>query len=322
MYKLFVSLIIAMLWSACGDEQETQTPPTPDAVNIQTIQVPAFDEQKAYDYIAKQISFGHRIPGTAAHKKCAEWLIAEMKQLADTVYIQEAIVLQKATNKKYPITNIIGSFNPQQINRVLLLAHWDSRPWADEDATQPDKPILAADDGASGVAVLLAIANHLKHAKPEMGVDLLLVDAEDLGKSEWGDESYCLGSQYWSLQPHVAGYRAQYGICLDMVGAKGAMFPIEAHSDYYAPNLVKTIWQTGNQLGYSDYFRYSKAGPITDDHVFVNKNLNIPTVDIIHVNPFGGFGDHWHTHKDNLDVIDKKTLKAVGQTVLHVIYHL
>lgn len=284
------------------------------------VSVPNFDAGKAYAHIEKQLSFGPRVPGSAAQEKCAAWMEAELRALADTVYVQRAEVHQPGSGKNYPAINIIASFNPSAQRRLLLLAHWDSRPWAEEDPKDPNKPILAADDGGSGVGVLLEIAARLREQKPGIGVDILLVDAEDVGKSEWGDDSYCLGTQHWAMNPHIPGYRAEGGICLDMVGARGAQFPLEGYSQTYAPDLQRRVWDTGNRLGYSDFFRYTRGGAITDDHVVVNEIARIPCIDIIHLRPNGGFGEHWHTHQDDLSVIDQATLKAVGQTVLQVIY--
>ncbi|HNB80957.1 MAG TPA: M28 family peptidase, partial [Chitinophagaceae bacterium] len=203
---------------------------------------------------------------------------------------------------------------------VLLLSHWDSRPWADEDKTDKNKPIDAADDGASGVGVLLEIATHLKQQAPMVGVDMLLVDAEDVGKSEWGEDSYCLGTQYWAANKHIPGYQAMFGICLDMVGAKGAQFPLETYSKNMAGSIQKEIWETAARIGFSSYFPYAESAAITDDHVTINQKAGIPCVDIIYLKPDGRFGDHWHTHNDRLDIIDTGTLKAVGQTVMEVIY--
>jgi hypothetical protein len=244
----------------------------------------------------------------------------EFKKYADTVYIQKANVKQPVSEKTYPAINVIATFNPQATERILLLAHWDSRPWADQDTVNKEKPIMAADDGASGVAVLLEIASKIKLQKPKVGVDILLVDVEDAGKTEWTEESYCLGTQHWAKNPHVAGYKAKFGICLDMVGARGAQFPMETFSHNYAPDAQRMIWDVGNRLGYSDYFRYDLSSQITDDHVVINEIAQIPCVDIINLKPGGGFGDHWHTHQDNISIIDKATLKAVGQTVLQVLY--
>lgn len=312
-------LLATSLLVAC-DDTTNQSSGTQDTEITAKPVVPIFDADNAFQYIAKQVSFGPRVSGSTAHAQCAAWMIQELKQYADTVYEQRGSIKQATTNKTYPVVNIIASFQPQLSQRILLLAHWDSRPWADEDIANTNAPIDAADDGASGVAVLMEIARHLKATAPLLGVDIMLVDVEDVGKSEWGDRSYCLGTQYWGANPHIPSYKASWGACLDMVGARGAQFPLEGYSNQYAPDVQKRIWDIANRIGYSDYFRYIRGATITDDHLFVNELNGTPTIDIIHVKPHGGFGSHWHTHADNLQVIDKNTLKAVGQTMLHAIY--
>lgn len=315
-WALSLSLVLEISCNDAPNNNSASKEPQPEKT---IVQAPVFNAQQAYQYIVEQVAFGPRVPGTTAQKKCADWLIHNFKQRVDTVYVQQAKVSQPISNKTYPCYNIIGSINPQATDRLLILAHWDSRPWADEDSRDQNKPIDAADDGASGIAVMLAMADAMKNNKPNIGIDFLCVDVEDVGKSEWTDESYSLGTQYWARNPHVAGYKARWGICLDMVGAKGAQFPLEAFSKNYAPEIQKQIWDIANKLGYSSYFVYSDAGAITDDHVPVNEILHIPTVDIIHLQATG-FGAHWHTHNDNIQIIDKATLQAVGQTVLQTIY--
>lgn len=310
-----------LLLSACDTEVKNDVS-TNTVENLKP--APTFNEENAYQYVVEQCKIGPRYPGSPGQKKCADFISAELKKYCDTVFIQNTIVSQPISNKKYPCINIIGAINPQAPYRILLLCHWDSRPWADQDSTKKEQAIIAADDGASGVAVLLEIAKAIKEAnqKPEnVGIDLLFVDAEDVGKTEWGELSYCLGTQYWAKNPHVVAYKAAYGICLDMVGAQGATFPLEANSKQYAPEVQENVWKIGNQLGYSNYFLYQNVyGGITDDHLVVNTNANIPTIDIINYHPEKGFANHWHTHQDDIHIIDKKTLKAVGQTVLQVIY--
>lgn len=319
-----ISLLILssclLQFTACNNEEPTTTT-TSETPTKAVVNAPVFDANNAYKLIETQVAFGPRVPGTAAQTKCAVWIESEIKKYVDTVYIQKTIVTQPISNKKYPCINIIGSLNPTATQRVLLLAHWDSRPWADQDTKDQTKPIDAADDGASGVAVMLEIAAKLKQQKPTIGVDFLFVDVEDVGKTEWTDESYCLGTQYWAKNPHAANYKAKFGICLDMVGAKGAQFPLEAFSKNYAPDAQKQIWDIGNRLGYSTYFSYSDGGSITDDHIPVNEIAKIPCVDIINLQ-YNSFGTHWHTHNDNINIIDKNTLKAVGQTVLQTLYEV
>lgn len=320
MKKIVWSCFFTLVLFSCEDK--TTEPVTVDNTPVKpSISVPNFNADSAFVSIEKQVAFGPRVPGSPAQQKCAAFLIEEMKKQADTVYVQKTKVLQPISNKTYPCINIIGSINPSATNRILLLAHWDSRAWADEDTHDQQKPIDAADDGGSGVAIMLEIARQLKANRPKnVGVDFLLVDVEDMGKTEWSGESYCLGTQYWAKNPHVPGYHARFGICLDMVGAKGAMFPLEGYSKTHAGEVQQQIWDAANRIGYSSYFVYQDAGYIEDDHVPVNEIIHIPCVDIIHLKYPNGFGPHWHTHNDNINIIDKNTLKAVGQTVLQVIY--
>lgn len=308
------------LWVACNDTPKNEDTTNNTTTTAPAVTAPVFDAQAAFAHVQKQVDFGPRVPGSTAWKQCGNWLVEAFKAVSDTVYVQETTVTQPGSNKTYPCKNIIAAINPNATDRILILAHWDSRPWADEDVNNTDKPIDAADDGASGVAVMLEMARCIKTQNPNKGIDFLLVDTEDVGKSEWGEKSYCLGSQYWGMNPHVPNYKARWGACLDMVGAKGAQFPLEGYSNYYAPDIQKKIWDTGNRLGFSDYFRYIQGGQITDDHVVVNETRGIPTVDIINLQPGGGFGKHWHTHNDNVSIIDPATMKAVGQTLLQVIY--
>jgi glutaminyl-peptide cyclotransferase len=213
--------------------------------------------------------------------------------------------------------------NPAAKSRVLLLCHWDSRGFADMDSVKANqsKPILAADDGASGVAVLLEIARAIRQKKLDIGVDILFADVEDMGKDEYGNDSYCLGTRHWAKNPHYYGYTANYGICLDMVGAKGATFLIEQQSKMIAGDWQNKVWNTANRLGHTSYFLYQDGGAITDDHMEINNYARIPCIDIINLNSNGGFAPHWHTQQDNMDIIDKNTLKAVGETVLGVLYN-
>jgi len=226
--------------------------------------------------------------------------------------------------------NIIASFGPPENNRILLGAHWDSRPYADHD---PDPvnfntPIDGANDGASGAGVLLEVARLLGNKPPPVGVDIILFDAEDYGPPETlqtdknSSDEWGLGSQYWAKNPHRPGYFARYGILLDMVGAADATFLMEGVSMEYASDIVRKVWDIGNQIGYSSYFLYQQGGYITDDHYYVIRYRNIPMIDIIHLDPAAesGMYAYWHTVHDNLDKIDRSTLKAVGQTLLTVIY--
>lgn len=282
-----------------------------------------FNGDSAYLLVKQQVDFGPRVPGSAGHTKCHNYLVNHFKKYADTLYLQNSTA-KTFDKKNIPVKNIIAAFNPQKTKRILLCAHWDTRPFADQDTKDKDKPILGANDGASGVAVLMEITKNLAKQKPDIGVDIILFDAEDWGDpSGQSEDSYCLGSQYWGNNLHVPNYKADFGILLDMVGAPNAMFGFESYSMSRASNIVSLVWETAANAGYDNYFKNFNRGGITDDHFYIMKLTNIPTIDIIDFDPTSEsrFGKYWHTHNDNMDAIDAKTLKAVGQTVQNVVYN-
>ncbi len=291
-----------------------------------TIQKPTFSSDSAFHFIAQQLSFGSRVPGTAAQQQCAAYFENKFKSYGASVVMQRTNVVVYS-GKSVPCINIVASYNTDVKRRLLLCTHWDSRPFADRDDSAVAKPILAADDGASGAAILLEIARQLQQKNPQIGIDILLLDVEDYGQPEYelnqkqGD-FYCLGTQYWSKNPHVPNYTAENGILLDMVGAKGATFTLEGVSMQYAPAFMKQVWRSAAQLGYSNYFVNDLTDQIIDDHYYINTLANIPTIDIINrtYTTKTGFASHWHTHQDNINIIDKQTLQAVGETVLATIF--
>lgn len=313
---------ISLVLFSCGNgntklENNTSQTATPSVVT------PDFIADSAYASIQKQLSFGARVPGTPAQKQCADWMASQLSVVCDSVYRQD-VTVKGGDGKMLPCYNVIGAINPQASRRILLVTHWDSRPWADQDVTDKDKPVMAADDGASGVGVLIELARAIKTKglSKDLGIDIFFTDVEDYGKDVWGENSYCLGTQYWALHPHVPNYKADFGILLDMVGAKGAQFPMEGISAKYAGAIQQQIWQAAASAGYSSYFRFTEGPMITDDHLPLNQMTGIKTVDIIHLtdNQQKPFAPHWHTHADDIQIIDKATLKAVGQTILYVIY--
>lgn len=327
-------LLVSVIFILSCNEGEKKIPRLPPAaispdVKKEWIAPPDFNADSAYSFIKKQVDFGPRVPGTEAHKKCGQYLEKKLKEYGMEVIVQEAD-LTVFTGKKVPAKNIIGQFDKANPNRVMLFAHWDSRPFADRDRENRNKPIEAANDGGSGVAVLLEIARQLQQysTKPSVGVDILFFDVEDYGQPQETmvqdkSDTWCLGSQYWARNPHVNNYSPAYGILLDMVGAGDAVFPKEGHSMHYAPAVVEKVWKTAERLGYQKYFINNRDyRGITDDHYYVNTLAHIPSIDIIHYNPhLMDFGSFHHTHSDNMSIIDKETLKAVGQTVLDVVYN-
>lgn len=320
--KLFFLLFILIGFStACKKDKPTKSNTTVKP----TVKVPAFDGGGAYDYVAKQVAFGPRVPGTATHVACKDWLVSEFESLGATTQIQEfkANFFEVKNAASY---NIIASINPKARKRVLIAAHWDSRLVADKDDKDQKKPIDGADDGGSGVGVILQLAKTIKDNPINMGVDFILFDAEDNGQEgeSFEETSWCQGSKYWSLQKHDKNYRADFGILLDMVGAKNARFPLEGISRHFAKNLQDKIWTLAGRMGYGDLFQKVPHGQITDDHYFVNQT-GIKMVDIINLPGAPGgeedsFGHYHHTHEDNMDNIDKEVLRKVGQVVTAVLY--
>ena len=320
---LFVSLLLIL--SSCskpGKQVQSETV-------SKTVAVPEFSADSAYKFVKQQVDFGPRVPNSAVHKACAEYLENSLKQFGAKVIVQEAD-LKAFDGNILKAKNIIGSFNPENETRVLLFSHWDSRPWADHDANKNNHktPVLGANDGASGVGVLLEIARVLNKQKLDIGVDIIFFDAEDYGAPEnlattENEDSWCLGTQYWAKNMHVPGYRARYGILLDMVGAPQAKFYREQISDYYAKQVVDKVWSQASSLGFGNYFINESGGGVTDDHVYVNQLAGIPSIDIIHYDPnaASGFASYWHTTNDTMENIDKSTLQAVGITLLNVIYN-
>jgi Zn-dependent M28 family amino/carboxypeptidase len=291
---------------------------------------PTFDADSAYKFIADQVNFGPRVPGSKAHSKCATWLENILLNFGAKVTIQN-FKTRTYDNVTRSGKNIIGSFNPEVGKRVLLMAHWDSRPFADHDdnAELHNTPIDGANDGASGVGVLLEMARQFQIKNPETGVDIILFDIEDWGPPHemqitYDEEYWGLGSQYWSKNPHEYGYSASFGILLDMVGAKNAEFSREYHSDREARFVVDLVWNTASDMGYGSVFIDEPGGQITDDHYFVNKYAKIPSIDIIHLDPSSknrSFFEHWHTINDKVEYIDKQSLQIVGDVMMNVVYN-
>jgi hypothetical protein len=320
--SLSVLALISVIWGCNKESKKNKktTAATEAKPPVYKQVSPAFNADSAYYFVQKQVDFGPRVTNSPEHKKCGDWIVSELKKYADNVIEQKALV-SNFDGKKLNIRNIIAEFNPTASKRILICTHWDSRPYADQDPNPANhtKPILAADDAASGVAVMIEMARQIKQQKPDIGIDFICFDAEDWGKSEHGDNSYCLGSQYWGANRHKPNYKANYGILMDMVGGIQAHFGWEGLSLQYAEPVVKNVWGLANQLGYSNYFFNEQLGGITDDHKYVTTLTGIPTIDIINYGN-AGFAPHWHTVNDNMSIIDRNTLKAVGQTLLEVIY--
>ena len=319
---IYIALSIAM-FIACGSQKNEQAK-TSEAVEQSVINKSAsieFNADSAYHYIERQVGFGPRVPNTEAHQKCSAWLSSELRRHGATVYKQKAN-LKAFDGTNLNATNIIGQFNEGADNRLLLLAHWDSRPWADADPNPNNHKtaVDGANDGASGVGVLLEIARLIGLQNTDKGIDILFLDAEDWG-TEGDDESWALGAKYFVNNPFKSGYHPSEAILLDMVGGHDAVFRREYFSEINAPTLVDKIWNIASQSGYANSFSNELGGAITDDHVEFIK-AGIPAIDIIEYNANSetGFNPTWHTTSDNMSGINRKTLKAVGQTITNYIF--
>ncbi len=320
--------IIILLAAGCDSDKDRKAGDKPEKPFASA---PQFSQDSAYGFVKEQVDFGPRVPSTPAHKEAGQWIVSKLKEYGGQV-IEQDFQATSFDGRPMELKNIIASFYPENPKRVLLAAHWDSRPFADKDDERKDEAIDGANDGASGVGVLLENARAIQQTPPPVGIDIIFFDGED-----WGNDTayqdyvavrdgwetwWCMGSQYWGKNPHQRNYSAYYGILLDMVGGKNAKFFIEGYSNKFPPSIVDKVWGMASKLGYSNYFVRRKGGAITDDHYYVNKLRNIPMIDIIPTDPVdGSFGSFHHTHDDNLELISEETLEAVGRTVLHVIYN-
>lgn len=333
-FTMFVATLALLLWtfSSCkGRAKKTERPDT-----IALAPAPEFVADSAMSFLQAQCDFGPRVPGSAAHTACGDWIMAKFKELGASVGEQRT-ELRGYDGQLMPCRNISASVRPEQSDRILITAHWDSRAWADNDPDEANhhKPVMAANDGASGVAVMLEMARVIMTQDLAFGVDFVCFDLEDQGTPQWveaemtddelADEGdyWCLGSRYWSEQAFATGYSARYAINLDMVGGRGTRFEMEGYSLYYASPLVNMLWHLAGQLGYGEYFPIRKSGYVTDDHVPVNQLAHIPAIDIIpHQNDGdSSFGPTWHTVNDTPEHIDPALLKAVGQTLIQLLYN-
>jgi glutaminyl-peptide cyclotransferase len=325
--RIRLFLLAATFYACVPEKKPEHTEEIKSKPAVPSRIAPDFKADSAYWFIEKQLSFGPRNPNSKGHKACGQWLLAELGKYADNVIEQKAI-LKAFDGTSLSSVNIIAEFNPRAAKRVLLCAHWDTRPFADQDQVRRNEPIPGANDGGSGVGILLEIARQLSMHQPSIGVDIILFDAEDYGQPDDSplpkqEDSWCLGSQYWGKNKHRKDYTAMYGILLDMAGGKDARFVWENTSVNFAEKILSKVWSVGNELGYGAHFNYFRKSGLIDDHLYVNQLTGIPTIDIIEHNiasPSETFHPSWHTHRDDISVIDKNTLKAVGQTVLEVIF--
>lgn len=324
MFKVNVIVLLIIVLFSCSSKNKKKSI---ESKKDSFVFTKPFNADTTYYFLKKQVEFGYRIPNTQGHKNCKNFLYSTLTKYLDTI-IEQDFSVKVFNGKTLNLTNIIGIKNKNAKERILLMAHWDTRPWADRQKKDFKKPIDGANDGASGVAVLLEIARLIKNTDLDIGVDIILFDGEDYGqpffdKNPKRENSYCLGSQYWARNKHLKNYNANFGILLDMVGGKNAIFRKEKISYYFASNVVNKVWEIAHSLNYQNRFESLMGSSVMDDHYYINKITRIPSINIIEYNPNTEFNfyEHWHTTKDNIKNIDKKTLKDVGNVVINTIFY-
>ena len=334
-FYLFTFLLI----TSCGNLRKQAA--TDDVAMIQPTG-PVFSADSAYAFCQQQCDFGPRTMNSDNHEMCGLWIMQKFASYGMKVTPQKT-ALRGFDGTFLKGTNIMASYQPDLSDRILLCAHWDSRPWADNDPDETNwrQPVLAANDGASGVAVMLEIARLLSLLPKldgetggqgdtlHIGIDFVCFDAEDWGIPQWSDatdtgDTWALGAQHWAARcPKELAKTYRFGILLDMVGGQGAQFYQEGMSMQYASQVVEKVWRAAQVIGYGSLFPRQMGGYITDDHIPVNKVAKIPCIDIIPYYPDceqSSFGPTWHTIHDDMDHIDKNTLQAVGQTLVQVLF--
>jgi glutaminyl-peptide cyclotransferase len=310
------TLLLALLPLAAGCDR------LPGATRPRT----AFDAAAAMDYTRTQLAFGPRVPGSAGWTRTGDWIVTMMKARADTV-VEQRWMHRTLKGDSIPLRNVLARWNPKATQRILYVTHWDSRPTADEDPVLGNRgtPIPGANDGAAGVALLVAIGDALRKAPPTVGVDLLFVDGEDYGASF--DPPYAdvlLGSQYFASHLPTPDYRPIFGVLWDMIADKDLNILQESHSLSAAPEVVSRVWQRAADLGYSRYFLPTGGYEVTDDHVpLIERGLRV--IDVIDLDygpptPDGHASPSYHhTLQDTIDKISQQSLQIVGDVALSLL---
>ena len=317
--------LFTFLLFSCGLRQQTASSDPVAATPLG----PTFVADSAYAYCEQQCAFGPRTMNSPAHDLCGQWIASKFQSFGLTVTTQRAD-LRGYDGTMLHATNIIASYRPELSDRILICAHWDSRPWADNDPDESNwhKPVLAANDGASGIGVMLELARLLPDSL-KVGIDFISFDAEDWGTPQWSDvadqgNTWALGSQYWAAHlPKQQAKAYRYGILLDMVGGQGAMFYKERLSQQYASSIVDRVWRAAQVVGFGSMFPMQSGSYITDDHLPINTVAKIPCIDVIPYYPAceqSTFGPTWHTLQDDMAHLDRTTLQAVGQTLIQVLF--
>ena len=281
--------------------------------------VPRFDEDHAFSYLVAQCDFGPRNPGSDGYYACLDYLITELDQSANEIILQDFSYQERRYNKQYNLQNIIARFNPDAEFQTIISAHWDTRPWADQEDLRQDRnqPIIGANDGASGVAILLELAKIMGENPPPIGVNLVFFDGEDLG-IPGENETYCQGSRFFAKNLPIP--RPNEAINLDMVGDKQLVLPIERYSLEYHPKLVRHLWDRAKDMGL-DAFIGRVDYAIYDDHVRLNEIAGIPSIDIIDFKYPNSYANFWHTLNDIPENCSEESLGQVGALMVDYIYN-
>lgn len=305
-------LLISWMLLGCAEKANKQDHNT----QKQSIVIPAFDGENAFNYLVKQVEFGPRVPNTPAHHACRDFLFNELKNFADNVKLQN--FKENAYGTELNLSNIIAEFNPEIRERILLCAHWDTHPWASQeiDPQKRNTPIPGANDGASGVAVLLEISRILKNHKPNIGVDIILFDGEDYAKAN-DLNAYLRGSKYFAKNK-PKDYNPKFGILLDMIGDANLEIKKEGYSLRYAPDIVQLVWSIASELNFIEFVNFP-GEEIIDDHIPLNQ-VGIKTINLIDFNYPDETHRYWHTLEDTPDKCSSRSLYIVGTVLLNVIY--
>jgi hypothetical protein len=270
-----------------------------------------FSGPTAFAYIQTQVGYGPRIPGTEAHQRERQWLDSLLRSRADTLVTQEWKHVT-AKGDTLPLTNFLARFNPKAEKRILYLAHWDSRPTSDSPLSRDStKPVLGANDGGSGVALLLGVADVLKRAPPAIGVDLLFVDGEDYGDFTKSPNDVLIGSRYYGA--HQVGRKPLYAVLFDLIADKDLQIYQEGNSLIGAPEVVELVWDTAKDLGYGGYFISSPRHTLIDDHLELQK-AGIRAIDVVDFDY-----PAWHTVYDTIDKVSAASLQIVGDVAVALI---
>ena len=281
--------------------------------------VPRFDENHAFSYLVAQCDFGPRNPGSDGYYACLDYLITELDQSANEIILQDFSYQERRYNKQYNLENIIARFNPDSECQTVISAHWDTRPWADQEDLRQDRdqPIIGANDGASGVAILLELAKIMGENPPPIGVNLVFFDGEDLGVPR-ENSTYCQGSRFFAKNLPIP--RPNEAINLDMVGDKQLVLPIERYSLEYHPKLVRHLWDRAKDMGL-DAFIGRVDYAIYDDHIPLNEIAGIPSIDIIDFKYPNSYANFWHTMNDIPENCSEESLGQVGALMVDYIYN-